>query len=214
VQSPAFWRDLEARFRALPDPMGSLAALEMYDGTWILSGQRDKSKSRSALRQQFSALAIQAAQGAGLSDGTGQPSVDAWLNHVKSGPRYEPAETEVVSGPIYGFPLEGGLISSVVAASAECCVLHATEAALVTVGDRINCLRQDSGLTVDALAELVDLARSSVLEHLASRAQPRPDTLCAYASVFSERLGRDVTVAELLGNGDASVLTKTGPKPD
>lgn len=66
------------------------------------------------------------------------------------------------------------------------------------IGDTINRLRIESGYTIESLAAAVELSRSAVSRATNSRSIPQPDNLGSYAAVFSERLGREVTVKELL----------------
>lgn len=67
------------------------------------------------------------------------------------------------------------------------------------IGDRIERLRLDCGWSVEDLAAQVKLKESSVDNHRKHRSQPRGRTLQEYARVFSEKLGRPITVAELRG---------------
>src|SRR5512132_4320886 len=127
MEPPAFWRDLEALFRALADPRDSLAAMDREDGTWTLSGGPENATARASLQNQFIALAIRGAVAAGLSDGTAPSPLDAWLNRLKNGPYFEPCETQGESDDGL-LTLEGGWINRLATASAECCVTLETEA--------------------------------------------------------------------------------------
>jgi DNA-binding XRE family transcriptional regulator len=57
--------------------------------------------------------------------------------------------------------------------------------------------RMDCGLTIDELAEAVELDRSVVASHTTGAKTPRLKALKAYAKVFSEKLERAVPVTDL-----------------
>ena len=67
------------------------------------------------------------------------------------------------------------------------------------VGQTIERLRIESALSYEALASLLGVQKRTVLDNAKGRAVPHPKTLKLYAEVFSEKLGRSVSVAELHG---------------
>jgi hypothetical protein len=82
MAGPQFWREMESRFRLLPDPTRSLRADWDYivgsgkEGTWRLTGDLNKS-----LRIRFEALARQA--GAAIDDPDSSDSLVSWLELLK-----------------------------------------------------------------------------------------------------------------------------------
>jgi len=127
MAGPQFWREMESRFRALPDPTRSLRADWHYivgsgkPGDWRLTGGVGKS-----VRVRFEALARQA--GAAIDDPGSPDSLVSWLELLKG------AGTNFDFGP-YGIELhedgtEGshhliGTLSHVCESSADyCCVLE------------------------------------------------------------------------------------------
>src|ERR1035441_9810222 len=61
----AFWRDLEAKFRALPDPAGRLIAM-LSDGQWhVYDGPNDE-REKERLQELFRSMARRAAIAAGV----------------------------------------------------------------------------------------------------------------------------------------------------
>jgi hypothetical protein len=126
MEPTAFWRDLQALFRALPDPMGDLRAMDMEDGTWSLSGGPRDETQRQSLERQFRALATRAALGAGL---TAEPTLlDAWLNRLRRDPYWVPVATGTEVTDRKGRVVEEGWIENLTIASAEYCVELETEA--------------------------------------------------------------------------------------
>jgi hypothetical protein len=183
MESPAFWRDLQEQFRALPDPKRDLYGSDHPDGTWtILGGPSDHTLQRS-VETQFRALAVRAALAAELN---GNSPLDAWLNRLKQGPHFTPA-------PISSDPpengvcvVEGGWIDHLCVASAECCVELETEAyereraqpRTLRSSDRVGgprlaewlraqMIRHD--MTVNRLHALSDLDRKTIEKMLAAQ---------------------------------------------
>jgi len=66
-----------------------------------------------------------------------------------------------------------------------------------TVGAQIQRLRTESNLTVDQLAEKVGLDVRNVTRHISGKTRPRLSNLAAYERVFSEVLGRKVTIKKM-----------------
>jgi hypothetical protein len=123
IASSTFWHDLEAQFRALPDPKEGLIAT-FGEGKWlwgVTGGSRDKLQAER-LEELFSSLAKKAAIAAGVPPGANV--VDGWLDLLrKESPHfsrlYENA-TEI--------PDEGGQIQNLVLASTEYCYVLANRA--------------------------------------------------------------------------------------
>ena len=69
----------------------------------------------------------------------------------------------------------------------------------MTFGENISRLRKECGLSHADLAKATGIDKKSIIRHSQDRIRPRPSTLQCYASTFSEKLGREVTVAELEG---------------
>jgi DNA-binding transcriptional regulator YiaG len=66
-----------------------------------------------------------------------------------------------------------------------------------TVGQQIQRLRKESNLTVDQLAEKVGLDVRNVTRHISGKTKPRLSNLAAYERLFSEALGRKVTIEKM-----------------
>ena len=81
MEAPAFWRDLQAQFLALPDVGGGrqLDAIQGDDdsNTWSLRGGPVDPVERASLHDRFSALAKRGGIGIGA---TGDQALSAWLN--------------------------------------------------------------------------------------------------------------------------------------
>jgi len=81
MEEPAFWRDLQAQFLALPDVGGGrqLDAIQGDDdsNTWRLSGGPVDPVDQASLRKKFSSLAKRGGIGIGA---TGDQALSAWLN--------------------------------------------------------------------------------------------------------------------------------------
>ena len=67
------------------------------------------------------------------------------------------------------------------------------------LGRNIDRLRNECGWSFDELAKAIELDKKALLAHVNKGATPRPSTLKTYADAFSEKLGRTVTVAEIMG---------------
>jgi DNA-binding transcriptional ArsR family regulator len=66
-----------------------------------------------------------------------------------------------------------------------------------TIGAQINRLRQESQLTIEQLAEEVDVNRRTVERHLADDSRPYDRHLSAYGRVFSKCLNRKVVIRKM-----------------
>ena len=73
---------------------------------------------------------------------------------------------------------------------------------VVGVGQNIEHLRFETGLSYAELATRMGVERKTVWANESGRTMPRPQTLKLYADVFSEVLGRPVSVAEIRGTTD------------
>lgn len=62
------------------------------------------------------------------------------------------------------------------------------------IGVQIDDLRQEARLTVERLAELLDLDRTNVVRHLTDKSKPHLSNLGTYERVFSELLKREVVI--------------------
>ena len=98
------------------------------------------------------------------------------------------------------------VIRNVCRASIELCKILEAEAfaeneARVTVRN-IKRLRLESGLSNSDLARLMGVQKETVLENAHGTTTPRPETLKLYADVFTDRLDRRVSVAEIRGDTD------------
>jgi hypothetical protein len=65
-------------------------------------------------------------------------------------------------------------------------------------GRNLDRLRRESGWTFDEMAMATGIAKKLILGHVNKGKNANPGTVAAYASAFTERLGRPVTVAELI----------------
>jgi hypothetical protein len=61
----------------------------------------------------------------------------------------------------------------------------------------LNRLRLECGWSFEDMAKATDIDKKLILGHVNKGKNPRPSTRATYASAFTERLGRPVTVAEL-----------------
>ena len=113
----AFWRDLEAQFRALPNPI-RLRAIWSDGGCSVFGGPSDD-RQRERLYALYRALATRA----GIATGANRANAfDAWLNLLREeSPHFHPFQRVENHD-------EGGYIENLVLASAEYCVVCATRA--------------------------------------------------------------------------------------
>ena len=141
---PAVWRDLEAHFRAFPDPTGDLCAI--YDGVeWSLCGGAGDELSRDGLQKRFRALARRGAIAAGVPNRSN--ALGGWLELLREdSPHFIPMpgggyENDTLK------PNAGGAIRNLSLASAEYCIELATRAFelefAVQAGDGLASLRRD-----------------------------------------------------------------------
>ena len=113
----AFWRDLEAQFRALPNPI-RLRAIWSDGGCEVFDGPGDK-RQRERLHALYRALATRA----GIATGANRANAfDAWLNLLREeSPHFRPFQRVENHD-------EGGYIENLALASAEYCIICATRA--------------------------------------------------------------------------------------
>ncbi len=130
MEGPQFWREMESRFRALPDPTRSLRADWHYvvgsgkPGDWRLTGGVGKS-----VRVRFEALARQA--GAAIDDPDCFDSLVSWLELLKGvGTNFDfgPYGIELHEDGTEGSHLLIGTLSHVCESSADYCCLLESEA--------------------------------------------------------------------------------------
>ena len=201
------WRDLQFRFRALPDQERNLWAAESDNGAWVVWGGPGDRAARESLQKNFRALAKEAAVHARLT-GRGSP-VDAWLNHLKLGPFYRPAPPGIFA--IDPSERDGGRIDAVCLASAVCCrslentgleehlrdVLthnrYKTQFAL-----NIDRLRRECGWSFNGLSKASGIDKGAILRHIHAGSRAKPRTVKAYAEAFSRQLRRIITPDHLL----------------
>jgi hypothetical protein len=188
----AFWRDLEAEFRALPDPTGDLHAI-YRDGGWTICGGPKDNLQRERLQDLFRSFARRAAIAAGVP--SREDALDGWLNLLRT------------ESPYFR---NGWAIVRLCIASAEYCIKLATRTFELdtpgpakvyptAVGRNIDRLRKECGWSFDVLAEKTGLDKKLTLGHVNEGKGTRPNTLKIYADAFAKRLNRPVTVAELEG---------------
>ena len=72
----------------------------------------------------------------------------------------------------------------------------------VGVGQNIERLRFEIGFSYEKLATRMGVERKTVQANASGRTRPRPQTLKLYADVFSEELGRPVSVEEIRDTTD------------
>ena len=86
-------------------------------------------------------------------------------------------------------------------ASIKLCELLEAEAfdgAIEVVARNLTRLKRENGLTFEQLAELMGKQKKTVMANVKGTSAPRPDTLKLYAEVFTQRLKRKVSVAEIV----------------
>ena len=69
---------------------------------------------------------------------------------------------------------------------------------LTAVGENIDRYRMECHFSYDDLALKADFTKKTILDHVNKGAQPRLSTLLTYAAVFTNQLGYEVTVEDLL----------------
>jgi len=74
---------------------------------------------------------------------------------------------------------------------------HAPTEPGTALGRNINRLRKECGWSYDDLAKVTDIHKTLIIGHVSHGKGATPQTLVAYTSAFSEKLGRLVEVAEL-----------------
>ena len=130
--------------------------------------------------------------------------------------------------PMEAHPVDERLIDRVCCASMDLCALLETEAlaeeiasgtdiakgskqqelqgdrprSVAAVGRNIERLRLEAGLSREALAICMGVEKKTVWANARRRTMPRPQTLKLYADVFSKKLSRPVSVAEIRGATD------------
>jgi hypothetical protein len=163
----AFWRDLEAQFRELKNPIRLVATV--LEGRWSFTsdGPSDP-RGRKRLRQLFDSLARRAAIAAGTPNRAN--ALEGWLNRLRDeSPYFQPIHGTSQEGGCHYGPSDvppvpprfdatqsgapeaekhftGGWIQDLVSASAEYCIVCATRAfELETAagGDSVAGLRRD-----------------------------------------------------------------------
>jgi DNA-binding transcriptional regulator YiaG len=111
--------------------------------------------------------------------GLGQPEIDKGLQEIL----FEIAES-----------YKRGDVGAVSVAPEEPRPASAGDALAESAGAQIKSLRVECGLSVEELATALDVATRTVYKHLSDRVVPRRSHVTAYEKLFSERLGRKVTL--------------------
>lgn len=208
MEPPNFWNNLRARFLSLNDPRQLLRAIQIADGTFMLSGGPENPTEREVLRSQFVALAERAAMAADLAHG--DDALDAWFKYLKGGARYRPIEVVHYDGHSVE-DLESGWLDALCLSSAEACErletiayaalrrggLTPEDSARKPLSHNLDKLRVECGWTIDMLADKTGLDRSTVLQH-SKGSTPRPQTLKLYSVAFSKALGRTISPEDLI----------------
>jgi hypothetical protein len=126
----AFWRDLEAQFRALPDSIRLTATL--FDRQWELTDGPRGTKARERLHEMYRLLAEKAGKAGGAP--AGADTFTYWHNLVKEKSYAEvPADDGegTVDRPHFRLMLAGnsavGHIQNLAVASADCCAILAQQ---------------------------------------------------------------------------------------
>ena len=73
---------------------------------------------------------------------------------------------------------------------------------VTAVGKNIERLRFETGLSYTKLASRLGVQKKTVLENVRGRTMPRPETLKLYADVFTDKLGRPVSVEKIRDTTD------------
>lgn len=76
----------------------------------------------------------------------------------------------------------------------EAAAAVAPEDKKLTIAEQIRALQDESNVTAQVLADALEIDPRSVFRHLAGEAIPRGGHIAAYESLFSEKLGRKVTI--------------------
>ncbi len=121
----AFWRDLEALFRALINPVRLVATV--IDGRWSRTADGPANqRERKRLRQLFDSLARRAGIAAGTPNR--ENALEGWLNLLRDeSPYFQPFHgSSSVDGVERNY--QGGWIQDLASASAEYCIVCATSA--------------------------------------------------------------------------------------
>lgn len=74
---------------------------------------------------------------------------------------------------------------------------HCEASSVSNIGKNIQRLKRECGWTFDELADETFLDRKQIIMHAHGRSNPRPRNLRKYADVFSKKLGRRITPADL-----------------
>ncbi len=121
----AFWRDLEALFRALINPVRLVATV--IDGRWSRTADGPANqRERKRLRQLFDSLARRAGIAAGTPNR--ENALEGWLNLLRDeSPYFQPFHGSSSDDGVER-NYQGGWIQDLASASAEYCILCATSA--------------------------------------------------------------------------------------
>ena len=215
-----FWRDLAERFRSLPASLPIRADwLIDADGatwSWMISGALKRDTEI-----QFAALARRG----GVEIDPNRDSLAVWLDAVWQ--QENPGRSRL-NGPIaaqsrggeVGTRLNGGTLERVCGLSAtlasvrENLTLDEERIARIkneqnkaprpsnqeeSISVQIDRLREECNLTVEELAEALQIEPRSVYRHLSGKSIPRKKQIRRYQEIFSERTGRVVSILQTSG---------------
>jgi hypothetical protein len=141
----AFWRDLEAQFRALIHPIRLVATAIDHRWSFTADGPTDQ-RERKRLRQLFDSLARRAGIAAGTPNRAN--ALEGWLNLLRDeSPYFQPFHGSSSDDGVEK-NYKGGWIQDLASASAEYCIVCGTrafelETAAAANGDSVTGLRRD-----------------------------------------------------------------------
>jgi len=131
---------------------------------------------RSAEWQQFQEALLQVAE----SQVTRDPTVDRYVKDKTGTVTRDSAQSQLTSEP--------GAERDLWQKSYSTCL-----------GRNLDVLRLESGWSFDEMAVATGIDKKLILGHVNKGKNAIPSTLATYATAFTDKLGRSVTVAELLG---------------
>jgi DNA-binding XRE family transcriptional regulator len=217
----AEWRALRREFSELHERINYLEAI-WYPPSWNSAEPWMITRTNDDhLKSQFRALAERAAVLMGHSGGPG--SLFAWLDYLKeANPRFHFVRHELSRDDGTIESDRSGVIINICAASMECCYRLETLAIAhekciqnsrnvpdtlpvppepqpktESIGTQINRLRTECGLTVEELAEAVEIDARSVYRHLSDQTKPYARYISAYQRVFSKLLKRQIVISKM-----------------
>jgi ribosome-binding protein aMBF1 (putative translation factor) len=213
---PTFWNNLAQNFELILDASERIDALWVYMSDspevihWTVGGAADD-QAIAHFRQ----LAVLAGR---QIDPLSADAFSAWLNQIKatrpSWPERRDLLKDTEGETLY---VAQGAIEDVCRASADLCRIlaleaqvtehrprldaeppnelpAATEPKLPSIGEQIDKLREECGLSIEELAEKMDLHSTSVSRHIHDESVPSRINRMKYQRLFSKLLKRDVVI--------------------